>query len=75
MSHARTSLLQQALEAVDKLPLADQETLVDLVQRRLVELRRTEISHNATATLRAVHEGHARYGGIDDLKRDLLGDS
>jgi len=41
-------------------------------QRRLVERRRAEIARNATATLQAVREGRARYGSVEDLKRDLL---
>jgi len=75
MEHARTSLLQQALDAVDKLPTEDQETLVELVQRRLVERRRAELARNAAATLQAVKDGRARYGSVEDLKRDLTDDS
>jgi hypothetical protein len=68
----KASLLQQALDFVEKLPPEDQETLVELVQRRLVEWRRAEIARNAAATLQAVKEGRAHYGSIEDLKRDLL---
>lgn len=67
-----TSLLQQALDVVDKLPPEDQETLIEVVQRRLVEQRRAEIARNAAATLQAAHEGKARYGPVEDLKRDPL---
>jgi len=66
------SLLQQALDFVEKLPPEDQETLVELVQRRLVEWRRAEIARDAAATLQAVREGRACYGSVEDLKRDLL---
>jgi len=72
MGQMQTSLLQQALEVVEQLPLEDQETLVELIQRRLVEQRRAEIAHNATVTLQAVREGKAQYGSVEDLKRDLL---
>jgi len=75
MEHVRTSLLQQALDAVDKLPAEDQETLVELVQRRLVERRRAEIARNAAATLQAVKDGGAHYGSVEDLKRDLTDES
>jgi len=69
------SLLQQALDVVEKLPPEDQETLIELVQRRLVERRRAEIARSATATLQAVREGRARYGSVEDLKNDLLAQS
>jgi len=67
-------LLQQALDVVEKLSPEDQETLIDLIRRRLVELRRAEIAGNAAATLQAVRDGHARYGSVEDLKGDLLGE-
>jgi len=72
MEQVKTSLLQQALDALERLPPEDQETLVEVIQRRLVERRRAEIARNAAATLQAVREGQARYASVDDLKQDLL---
>lgn len=72
MEATKTSALQQALDVVDRLPIEDQKTLIELIQRRLVELRRDQIAHNAAVTLEAVREGRSRYGSIQDLKRDLL---
>jgi hypothetical protein len=72
MSQTVSSTLQKAIDVVEALPLEDQETVIELLQRRLVERRRTEIARNATATLQAVREGQARYGSVEDLKRDLL---
>jgi len=66
-----TALFQQALDVVEKLPPEDQEMLVDLIRRRLVEWRRAGIAPNAAITLQAVREGRARYGSVEDLKRDL----
>ena len=70
MVQVKTSLLQQALDVVEKLPPEDQETLIELIQRRLVEQRRAEIARNASATLQAVREGQARYGSVEDLKSE-----
>jgi hypothetical protein len=75
MVQVKTSLLQQALDVVEKLPPEDQETLIELIHRRLVEQRRGEITRNASATLQAVREGRARYGSVEDLKSDLLTES
>jgi len=72
MGQVKTSLLQQALDVVEKLPPEDQETLIELIQRRLVEQGRAEIARNASATLQAVREGRARYGSVEDLKSDFL---
>jgi hypothetical protein len=72
MEQVETSLLQQALDTVEKLPPEDQETLIDLIQRRLVERRRAEIARSAAVTLQAVREGRARYGSVEDLRQHLL---
>jgi len=64
MEQVKTSQFQQALDVVEKLPPEDQETLVDLIKRRLVEWRRDEIARNAAATIQPVREGLARYGMV-----------
>jgi hypothetical protein len=69
-----TSPLQQVLDAIERLPMEDQETLIELVSRRLVDQRRAEIARSAAATLQAVREGSAHYGSVEDLKRNLRGD-
>ncbi|MBD3251881.1 hypothetical protein GF380_05540 [Candidatus Uhrbacteria bacterium] len=60
---------QQALETVESLSREDQEELLSVIHRRLVERRRTGIAHNAQETVR---EGEAHYGNPEDLRRDLL---
>ena len=68
---AQTFSVQQALDVIEHMPLEDQMTVIQILQRRLLEQRRSEIARNATTTLQAVREGHARYGTVEDLKRDL----
>ena len=67
-----TSSLQQAIDTVEALPLEEQELLLALLQRHIIERRRVEIANNAVTTLQAVRNGTARSGSIDDLKSDLL---
>jgi hypothetical protein len=67
-----TTPFEQALEMIEQLPAEDQENLIEIVQRRLIEQRRAEIARNASATLQALREGRARYGTVDVLRRDLL---
>ena len=71
MEQVQTSLFQQALELVEKLSPEDQETLIEVLQRRLTEWRRDDIARNAATTLQAVQEGRARYGSLEDLKAEL----
>ena len=49
--------------------------MIELIRNRLIEYRRAEIARNAANTLQAVREGRARYGSVDDLRRDLASES
>ena len=71
MGQTQNSSFQIALDTVEALPLEDQETLIELIRRRLVEQRRSEIARNAESTLQAVRQGHAQRGSVVDLRRDL----
>lgn len=64
---------QKALDPIEALPLEDQRSVLDLIHQRLVEARRLEIAENAALTLQAISEGQAKYGSVEDLKRDLEG--
>jgi hypothetical protein len=72
MEHPVSTPFQQALDIVERLPADDQEALIEVIRRRLIEQRRMEIARNARATVQAFREGRARYGTVDDLRRDLL---
>ena len=66
---------QQALDTIERLSANDQQALIEIVQRRLVEQRREEIARNASVTLQAFREGRASYGTVNDLQCDLLEES
>lgn len=66
---------QQALDMVEQLPAEDQENLIEIVRRRLIEERRAKIARNARTTVQAFREGRARYGTMDDLRRDLMSEA
>ena len=72
MSQKVSSPFQRAIDVIEALPPEDQETLIDLIRRRLIERRRAEIARHAAKTLQAVREGRARVGTVEDLRRDLL---
>ena len=62
---------QKAINIIEKLPLEDQETLIDLIRQRIVERRRAEIASHAVETLQSVREGQAQIGDLADLRHDL----
>jgi hypothetical protein len=63
---------ERALDAIDQLSPADQDAVIEIVLRRQIARRRSEIAANAKDTLQAFREGRASYGTVDDLRRDLL---
>jgi hypothetical protein len=71
MSPPTSTPFEEALECVDRLPPGDQEVLVEIVRKRLVEKRRREIAAGALSTLRAFRETQASYGTVEDLRREL----
>jgi hypothetical protein len=66
-----TTPFDAALDVIDRLPPDDQEAIIEIVRRRLIDRRRREIADNAEATLQAFREGRASYGTVDDLRREL----
>ena len=74
MKNDRTTTLQNALDYVEKLLPDEQETLIEIIKKRMVERRRNEIARNAKDTLNAVREKRAQYGTVAEIESDLLGD-
>jgi hypothetical protein len=68
---AQMSRFGAAVEAVETLPLEDQEMLVDLVRHRLIEQRRAEIAANIARTRVEYQQGQVRRGAVDDLLAEL----
>ena len=62
---------QDVLTRIEQLSVSDQEALIEIVQKRMIALRRQEIAANARATRQAFREGRASYGTVDDLRREL----
>ncbi len=65
---------QKAIDAVESLPFDDREELLEILKMRIAEHRRDEIAANAREALQAVREKRAKFGTVEDLKKDLLGD-
>ena len=67
-----TISIQQVIENFETLPLEDQDLLLELIHKRRIEKKRTEIARNATQTLTAIEKGQAKRGTLADLRADLL---
>jgi hypothetical protein len=74
MSTHQYTPFQKAIDAVESLSFDDREQLIGILKMRLAEHRRDEIAANAQEALQAVREKTAKFGTVEDLKKDLLGD-
>ena len=61
----------EILEAVDRLPLEEQETLVDVLRRRVIESRREEITRDTRQAQKEFHEGFCKPVTPSDLMKEI----
>ena len=62
---------QEIIDSIEVLSLEDQDYLLELIQKRRIEKRRSEIAKNAQLTFAGLDLGTAKKGNIDDLMADL----
>ena len=61
----------ELLDTIEQMPIEQQETLVDVLQKRLLELRRQQIAQNAVEARQLYKMGKLPHGTVDDLLLDL----
>jgi hypothetical protein len=64
---AQTSRLEQAIESVEALSSEEQETLINVVKRRLIERRRDQIASNIAQSQLEYDSGKVFRGTIDQI--------
>jgi len=62
----------EALEVVESLPITQQENLIEIIRRRLVESRRDSISRNIQAAREEYARGDITIGTVDDLMAEIF---
>lgn len=62
----------EVLEAADELPLEDQESLAEILHRRVVEHRRVELAGEALEARQEYERGDCRPATVDDLMSEIL---
>jgi TRAP-type C4-dicarboxylate transport system substrate-binding protein len=67
----KTSALQQAIESVESLPIEDQEILLDILQKRLQERRRTNLYQEVRAIKQEFAEGNVKFGSVEQFLAEL----
>ncbi len=66
-----THRFQDILEVVETRPLKDQSLLVEIVQRRLAQKRRTKLALEIKEAREDYHAGNVKRGSLADLMAEL----
>ncbi len=66
-----SSRLQEALDVVESLPEEQQETLIDIIGRRLIEHERELLAEHIKEARSEYLRGEVRYGTADDLMKEI----
>jgi hypothetical protein len=66
---------QEIIERIESLPVEEQEDLFELIRKRRIEQRRTEIAAKGKRLRQAVNMGTAQqFDNVEDLKSYLFAD-
>ena len=71
MSNSQTVTFQDALDVVESLPEHQQEDLIDIVRRRIIEHRRDLLAENIKKAKQEFARGEVKRGSVDELMKEL----
>jgi hypothetical protein len=67
----RSSTFQKAIETIETLSLNDQEALLELLQKRLIEQRRKILMGEIAEVRQEYAQGQVRFGSVADFMAEL----
>ena len=66
---------QELIERIESLPIEEQDDLIELIRKRRIEQRRSEIAANAQRIYQSIEMGTAKsFDNVEDLKSYLFAD-
>ena len=65
------SNINEVLESIEKLHIGDQTYICEILSKRLIEVRRSEIVKRAVEAEQAYKEGKTKKGSFEHLWKDL----
>ena len=69
---AQTMAFGEVLEAIDQLSLDEQETLIDILHRRIAEQGRRKLAAEIESARQEFAEGQCQPATADDLMKEIL---
>jgi hypothetical protein len=67
----QSSTFQKAIETIETLSLNDQEALLELLQKRLIEQRRKVLMSEITEVRQEYIQGQAKFGNVAAFMAEL----
>ncbi len=67
----QTSTFQKVIETIETLSLNDQEALVELLQKRLIEQRRKMLTREIAEVRQEYAQGQVQFGSVADFMTEL----
>jgi len=71
MSNPQTVTFQDALDVVESLPEHQQEDLINIIRRRIIEHRRDQLAANIKKARQEFARGEVKMGSVADLMKEL----
>jgi hypothetical protein len=71
MSNRHAVTFQEVLDIIESLPEYQQEDVVDIIRRRLIEHRRELLAESIREAKEAYARGEVKKGNVDELMREL----
>lgn len=68
----KTLSFGEVLETVEQLSLEDQAALIDIIRRRIIEQRRSELAKDIQEAQKEFKAGNARPATPDELMAEIL---
>jgi hypothetical protein len=65
------SAFQRAIDAVESLSIQDQEAVLALLQKRIADQRRQELSQGVAEVRHECAQGSVHFGSVDHFMADL----
>ena len=65
------SAFQRAIDAVESLSLQDQEAVLALLQKRIADQRRQELSQSVAKVRHEFAQGNVQFGSVDEFMAGL----
>ncbi len=70
MRKSQTITFQEALEIIESLPSEQQESIIDILKRRLIECRRENLAVSIKDARAEYARGEVCSGTVDDLMKE-----